>query len=120
VRRTWGPPHLTLLNAADPSFAALSLRLPGSILTNLFGVSHVTIVATPIDEPQPWEYSTSVPTKTGDSEADDPAARIELRIYPSAMHKCPRCWDFTSPREEMLCVRCETVVRKVEATDAAP
>lgn len=32
------------------------------LLATLFSVSHVTILANPIDEPQPWEYSCTVPS----------------------------------------------------------
>lgn len=45
---------------------------------------------------------------------DKEGSKLGLRIFPSAMHKCPRCWVYSSPREEMLCVRCEGVVRELE------
>jgi hypothetical protein len=30
------------------------------------------------------------------------------------MAKCPRCWVYSAPREDTLCVRCEGVVRDIE------
>ena len=47
--------------------------------------------------------------------AKDSAASVALRIFPSSMAKCPRCWVYSAPREDTLCVRCERVVREVES-----
>lgn len=35
------------------------------------------------------------------------------------MHKCPRCWIYSSAKEEHLCIRCEGVVRTLEAAAEA-
>ena len=41
------------------------------------------------------------------------ACRMKLRK--AQLHKCPRCWTFTSPEADTLCGRCEPVVASVVA-----
>jgi hypothetical protein len=36
---------------------------------------------------------------------------IEFKVYKASGHKCPRCWKYTSTKEEALCSRCEEVVK---------
>ncbi|MCT7517788.1 isoleucine--tRNA ligase [Aliarcobacter cryaerophilus] len=36
---------------------------------------------------------------------------IEFKVYKASGHKCPRCWKYTSTKEETLCSRCEEVVK---------
>lgn len=33
----------------------------------------------------------------------------------ATLHKCPRCWTFTSPEPEVLCPRCGPVVAAIQA-----
>ncbi|WP_122893380.1 isoleucine--tRNA ligase [Arcobacter peruensis] len=33
-----------------------------------------------------------------------------FEVYKASMHKCPRCWKFTSTKEDSLCSRCEEVM----------
>mgnify|MGYP003531316218 FL=1 len=35
----------------------------------------------------------------------------EFKVYKASGHKCPRCWKYTSTKEETLCSRCEEVVK---------
>ena len=34
----------------------------------------------------------------------------EFVVYKSSLHKCPRCWKFTSTKEDELCARCDEVL----------
>lgn len=34
----------------------------------------------------------------------------EFIVYKSSLHKCPRCWKFTSTKEDELCSRCDEVL----------
>lgn len=33
-----------------------------------------------------------------------------MKLHKAQLHKCPRCWTFTSPEADTLCGRCEPVV----------
>ncbi|HKM18750.1 MAG TPA: isoleucine--tRNA ligase, partial [Aliarcobacter sp.] len=35
----------------------------------------------------------------------------EFKVYKARGHKCPRCWKYTSIKEETLCSRCEKVLK---------
>ncbi|MCT7539229.1 isoleucine--tRNA ligase [Aliarcobacter cryaerophilus] len=35
----------------------------------------------------------------------------EFKVYKASGHKCPRCWKYTSTKEETLCSRCEEVIK---------
>ncbi|CDZ97171.1 isoleucyl-trna synthetase [Phaffia rhodozyma] len=90
--------HLEFTSAPNGSFQKI-LQKNRDILARLFAVSHVTLMAQPIDEPQSWEYSKTI---TSDSEERTSTTELYVRIFPSSMHKCPRCWVYSAPRENML------------------
>ncbi|PRM90736.1 isoleucine--tRNA ligase [Aliarcobacter cryaerophilus] len=35
----------------------------------------------------------------------------DFKVYKASGHKCPRCWKYTSTKEDELCSRCEEVVK---------
>ncbi|TFK41606.1 tRNA synthetases class I-domain-containing protein [Crucibulum laeve] len=35
---------------------------------------------------------------------------IAIRVRPSSLNKCPRCWTYTRPEDDKLCARCEDVI----------
>ena len=35
----------------------------------------------------------------------------EFKVYKASGHKCPRCWKYTSTKEDELCSRCEKVAK---------
>lgn len=35
---------------------------------------------------------------------------VEIQVGPSSHAKCPRCWKFNAPKEDHLCLKCESVV----------
>ncbi|KAF8317206.1 isoleucyl-tRNA synthetase [Clavulina sp. PMI_390] len=92
----------------EPTGASVSgdtealLQSRSSELKSLFIVSDVNIVnGGPSVSPASaaaWEY-----------QSDHHGIKIIVR--PSPQHKCPRCWQYTAPKEDTLCGRCEDVVK---------
>ncbi|KAF8067764.1 tRNA synthetases class I-domain-containing protein [Lyophyllum atratum] len=50
-----------------------------------------------------WIYTDTVPISGCDDE-------VAIRVRPAALHKCPRCWTYTRPVDDVLCSRCSEVV----------
>jgi len=51
--------------------------------------------------PQEWSFSGSISI---------PNESLGIRVRPTRLEKCPRCWTFTRPAEAKLCSRCAGVV----------
>ncbi|KAI0053136.1 isoleucyl-tRNA synthetase [Auriscalpium vulgare] len=50
-----------------------------------------------------WCYTGSVSVPGWDDE-------VGIRVRPAAQEKCPRCWTYNRPEEDILCQRCAEVV----------
>jgi isoleucyl-tRNA synthetase len=49
-----------------------------------------------------------------DGEVTINGTTIKVSVLPSNGAKCPRCWNFTSVEESLLCHRCENVLKELE------
>jgi len=54
--------------------------------------------------------SKLAPTSNSDELASFEVDDKKYTINKASMHKCPRCWKFTSEEEDKACDRCEKVV----------
>ncbi|EIN08861.1 isoleucyl-tRNA synthetase [Punctularia strigosozonata HHB-11173 SS5] len=82
------------------------LRRESEYLKTLFIVSDVTVTdkaSLGVSEPT-WIVTGTIPPT--DSKTDS----ILLRVRPSSKHKCPRCWTYTRPAEDLLCARCTAAI----------
>ncbi|KAF8157025.1 tRNA synthetases class I-domain-containing protein [Crassisporium funariophilum] len=74
----------------------------------LFIVSDVSILdgeqSIPKTSPE-WSYTQSFRIPDIDEE-------MAVRVRPATRQKCPRCWTFTRPKEDVLCGRCADVVEQ--------
>lgn len=73
-----------------------------SHLTELFICSQVSVnpePATIVDAE--WEFSSSI--EIGD-------ATVTAKAVPTQHSKCPRCWTYSSEKEDALCHRCESAI----------
>lgn len=43
--------------------------------------------------------------------AEDTDEAIAIRVRPATREKCPRCWTFTREKEDVLCERCDEVIK---------
>ncbi|KII91192.1 hypothetical protein PLICRDRAFT_37894 [Plicaturopsis crispa FD-325 SS-3] len=50
-----------------------------------------------------WVYTTSMAIPGCEDE-------LGIRVRPSTLAKCPRCWTYSRPPQDVLCGRCATVV----------
>ncbi|KAG5368903.1 Isoleucine--tRNA ligase [Yarrowia sp. C11] len=69
-------------------------------LAELFITSGVSLNS---DVPSEWSYSAS-------GEVDGTVVKATAKT--PAGCKCPRCWQFTAPAEDVLCTRCDEVVQE--------
>ncbi|KAF8930643.1 Isoleucyl-tRNA synthetase [Dissophora ornata] len=83
-------------------------------LAKLFITSEVFVTTIP---------STAAAAEASDIEKDKVFARdvsmskagsCRLMVRRATMHKCPRCWTFTSTEQDKLCPRCGPVVASLE------
>ncbi|KAL6298677.1 isoleucyl-tRNA synthetase [Sparassis latifolia] len=51
-----------------------------------------------------WLYTRSLPIQR-DSDLE-----IRVLVRPAALSKCPRCWTYTRPKDDLLCKRCSDVL----------
>lgn len=93
-----------ILPRVDSDLTSLIAR-EESLLKTLFIVSDVSV----IDEGSlgtsspPWHYMGSV-------QLPDSNEQIGIRVRPATLAKCPRCWTYTRPHEDVLCSRCTYVL----------
>jgi len=93
-----------ILPTVDSDLTSLITR-EESFLKTLFIVSDVSV----IDEGSlgtsspPWLYM-GVVQLPGSNES------IGIRVRPATLAKCPRCWTYTRPHEDVLCPRCTHVL----------
>ena len=74
--------------------------------------NNTDILALDNTEASDWFLVSSIKKEKQDSEV---LGSFEIdgsvfEVYKAAMHKCPRCWKFTSTKEDCLCSRCEEVM----------
>lgn len=90
------------LNTTDASVRSIS-----SLLNTVFLTSSVDLVEA--DGASGKDRSGSIQLSKDDYLGKSVSGWAEVKK--AAMHKCPRCWTFTAPNEESLCMRCEEVVK---------
>ncbi|KAJ8582923.1 hypothetical protein M405DRAFT_867443 [Rhizopogon salebrosus TDB-379] len=56
-----------------------------------------------------WSYVSTMAIPDTDTNME-----VAIRVRPSSLSKCPRCWTYTREADHDLCVRCENVVRRAE------
>jgi len=81
------------------------LRREERLLKTLFIVSDAVVTeegSLKTSSPE-WIYTDMLPISGCDEE-------VGIRVQPTTLHKCPRCWTYTRPAEETLCCRCSEVV----------
>lgn len=70
-------------------------------LAEIFICSGVTLNTRPSGEATEWSYSCSDNIE---------GVEVTATAKTPAGCKCPRCWQFTAPQEDVLCQRCDEVV----------
>ena len=71
------------------------------------------VLALDVVEASDWFLVSSV---TNDKQKSDILGTFQIEgkdfeVYKADAHKCPRCWKFTSVKEETLCNRCDEVLK---------
>ena len=56
-----------------------------------------------------WSYNQEI--VLGDDVASARTVLGSVRVLPPKRAKCPRCWRYVAPAEDVLCGRCEDVVK---------
>ncbi|KAJ8586215.1 hypothetical protein M405DRAFT_823728, partial [Rhizopogon salebrosus TDB-379] len=56
-----------------------------------------------------WSYVSTMAIPDADTIVE-----VAIRVRPSSLSKCPRCWTYTREEEHNLCVRCENIVGRAE------
>lgn len=77
----------------------------GDELDSLFVVSTVSVNEEPPAAPA-WRYEMEFGVPAGAKEVP-----CKVWVLPPAAHKCPRCWRYLAPKEDVLCGRCDKVVQ---------
>ncbi|KAH9077901.1 tRNA synthetases class I-domain-containing protein [Lactarius deliciosus] len=93
-----------ILPGVDSDLASLIAR-EESFLKTLFIVSDVSVIdegSLGTSSPQ-WLYMDAVSLPDSDEH-------IGIRVRPAILAKCPRCWAYTRPNEDDLCLRCTHVL----------
>ncbi|ANB14100.1 isoleucine--tRNA ligase ISM1 [Sugiyamaella lignohabitans] len=88
------------LTVDDSSSLYEKLQEYRPFLEELFITSSVQLNS-PIPDNLEWSYQSTATIADSD---------ITVTVGPPALHKCPRCWQFTSEHESELCHRCEDVL----------
>lgn len=87
-------------------------------LANFFVVSRVHVLETTegqhADEVAQWTLRRTVKLQWTPDRAEEDCT---VAIRPAEACKCPRCWRYVAPKVDVLCGRCEQVVREQGGPD---
>jgi len=107
--------EIILLNAKEKFSEAIDTLKKEKIIKSTLELSIYTncedILSLEQTESEDWFLVSSV----SNQKSENPLGKFELdgkefEIYKATKAKCPRCWKFTSEKEECLCQRCESVL----------
>lgn len=94
-----------ILPRVDSDLTSLIAR-EESFLKTLFIVSDVFVInegGSLRTSSPPWLYM-------GAMQLPDSNEHIGIRVRPATLAKCPRCWTYTRPHNDVLCPRCKHVL----------
>ena len=94
--------------ASSSADAGAVLRRYADELDSLFVVSSVDVDVQPPSSDAAWSYDHEI--ILGD-EASGRTVLGTAYVLPPRQAKCPRCWRYVAPAEDVLCGRCEDVVK---------
>ena len=99
-------PAAATSSASSPDAGAV-LRRYADELDGLFVVSSVEVDVQPPSDAA-WSYDQEI--ILGD-EASGKSVLGTAYVLPPRQAKCPRCWRYVAPAEDVLCGRCEDLVK---------
>ncbi|PFH47754.1 hypothetical protein AMATHDRAFT_151413 [Amanita thiersii Skay4041] len=90
-----------------PKSLILEVKGQEQLLSTLFIVSKVSIGETSAlsHASYPWSFSEAIPISGSGGE-------MVIQVRPAMREKCPRCWTYTRPAEDVLCQRCSDVLEQ--------
>ena len=76
-------------------------------------------LASPASSPKYSHSNNAVWTHEVNFEAQSSTGKMgKIIVTPGSKHKCPRCWRFVAEEKDTVCVRCEGVMKDVDAKAA--